>query len=209
MRNTTNLWARNAALVLACWSYGGCGDDKGPRDAGTAGAAAGRGGVGAHGGAAAGRSGAGGAVDGGAAGSDCGCDQMCSEPPPEQPVVCAGRTCAAPAELVLNNACVVPCCVDVADVATCGAKSTSVVYPAECTLLARSDPACPTVSASVDGSGTITMFEGCCNVTQGKCGIVSPVRPGCITQSVLFTLPDPLKSCDGGSVEGSADAGRD
>jgi hypothetical protein len=205
MRNTTNVWARNAALVLACWSCGGCGDDDSPRAAGAAGAAAGRGGVGAHAGAAAGRSGAGGAVDGGAAGSDCGCDQMCSEPPPEQPVVCGGRTCAAPAELVLNNACVVPCCVDVAGVATCGAKSTSVMYPADCALPATPDPACPTLSAVVDGSGTAMLFTGCCNVEQGKCGVASPVRPGCITQSLLVTLPDPLQSCDSGSV----DAGRD
>jgi hypothetical protein len=40
----------------------------------------------------------------------------------------------------------------------------------------------------------------------GKCGIVSTVRPGCITTSTLIMLPATPMTCDG-SDSGAADAG--
>lgn len=207
MRDIANVWARDAALVVACWSCVGCGGDRAPPEAGTAGAAAGRGGTAGDGGAG-GRFGAGGSGGRAASGTGGAPDPMCSEPLPTQPVVCGGQTCTAPAEILMNNACAVGCCLEVGGVATCGVKSTSMQYPAECTLLAVPDPSCPTESTIIDPLGTIGMFAGCCDVALGKCGIVSPVRPGCITQPRDLTLPDPLQSC-GGSVDGSADGGAD
>jgi hypothetical protein len=44
-------------------------------------------------------------------------------------------------------------------------------------------------------------------VAQGKCGIISSVRPGCITMSTLVMLPDPPLACDGSSDGGTEDAG--
>jgi hypothetical protein len=199
MRIATNCWVRNAALVVAAWNCLGCSDDNSLPDAGTV---AGRGGV--HG--AAGRSGVAGNSGRDASGTGGAPDPTCTGPLPTQPVICGGQTCDAPAEIVENNVCVAPCCVDVAGVATCAAKSLSPDYPADCTLPAVPDPACPTLTATLDTTGPRT-FTGCCNLAKGKCGIVSPTRPGCITESVLVTLPDPLESC--GSVDGSAeDAGR-
>jgi len=159
MRSRTTVWTRNAALILACWSGGGCADDTSLRDADTPAAAAGSGGVDDYGGGS-GRSGLAGDGSLAAGGAP---EPMCTEPLPKQPVVCGGQICSAPAELLLNNACVVPCCVEVAGVTTCGAKSTSEIYPAECTLLAMPDPTCSTVTAVVDTSGAM-MFEGCCNL---------------------------------------------
>jgi hypothetical protein len=125
---------------------------------------------------------------------------MCSEPAPTAPVVCGGQTCAAPTGFAMNP-CVVPCCVDMGGVQACGAKSTAAMYPAACTLPAAPDPSCP----AVESMGM--MFNGCCNVAEGKCGIVSTVRPGCITQSMLIMLPDPPLTCDGSSDGGVDDAG--
>jgi hypothetical protein len=76
------------------------------------------------------------------------------------------------------------------------------MFATECTLPAVADSACP----DVDSNGMA--IKGCCNSAQHKCGIISTLRPGCITQSTLVTLPDPLQSCGGtGDDAGVGDAG--
>lgn len=128
---------------------------------------------------------------------------MCSEPAPTQPVVCGGQTCTAPTNFM--NQCIVPCCAQQNGAEVCGSKSTSPMFPStECQLPATEDPSCP----DVEGQGMT--FQGCCNAAQGKCGIISTVRPGCITSSQSLTLPDPLQSCTpggGGDDAGTDDAG--
>jgi hypothetical protein len=53
------------------------------------------------------------------------------------------------------------------------------------------------------------MLPGCCDLALGKCGVVSAVRPGCITQSSVTVFPDPLKPCgdshDGGALDAACD----
>jgi hypothetical protein len=205
MRKEMNPRARNVALILVCWSYAGCGDDDAQSDAGIADA---RAGDRAGSGGAAQRPDAGnGRVDSGASGTGGASGEACTEPPPQEPVVCGGQTCAAPTFAM--NPCVVPCCIDVGDTTMCGAKSTSATYPAECTLPAVPDRSCPTVSAPIDAQGTIRMFEGCCNAAQGKCGVVGWTRPGCITESTFIALPNPPSSCGASTDAGAAeDAGR-
>jgi hypothetical protein len=103
----------------------------------------------------------------------------------------------------MNNQCIVPCCVMHNGAEMCGAKSTNPMYPTECSLPAVADPSCQDVEAMG------MTFEGCCNPMQGKCGIISTVRPGCITSSQLIMLPDPPASCSAGAGDdaGTEDAG--
>jgi hypothetical protein len=102
-----------------------------------------------------------------------------------------------------NNPCVVPCCVQQNGAEVCGAKSTNPMFPAECSVPATPDSNCP----DLDGMGM--PFKGCCNAAMGKCGFISTARPGCILQSMVVTLPDPLMSCTpgGGDDAGTEDAG--
>ena len=123
----------------------------------------------------------------------------CAEPAPTQPVVCGGQTCAAPTGYM--NQCIVPCCITENGAESCGAKSTNPMYlQTECQPAATTaDPNCP----AVEGNGM--MFDGCCNAAQGKCGIISTVRPGCITTSMAVMLPNPLLSCSAGGDDGGTD----
>jgi hypothetical protein len=123
----------------------------------------------------------------------------CSEPAPTAPVKCGGETCTAPADFAMNM-CVVPCCVTVGGKEQCAAKSTAMGLTTECVLPAKPDTSCPNVEAGMGG----TPLVGCCNVEQKKCGIVSTLRPGCITESMLVTLPSPLQDC---TPADEADAG--
>jgi hypothetical protein len=125
----------------------------------------------------------------------------CTEPAPTEPVTCGGEPCAAPTEFAMNP-CVVPCCVTQGGKERCASKSTAMGVSTDCSLNATPDPACP------DADSMGTKFVGCCNAAQGKCGIISTLRPGCITQSMLITLPDPPQACtasaeDAGVGEGS------
>ena len=116
---------------------------------------------------------------------------MCTEPAPTAPVVCGGETCSAPTGYG-NNTCVYSCCATVGGKEVCGAKSTLAMFPTACEPPVTPDPACPDLEA-------MNMpFEGCCNVAMGKCGFISPVRPGCITMSQAVMLPNPLLACSTG-----------
>ena len=124
---------------------------------------------------------------------------MCSEPPPSSPVVCGGQTCPTP--MYMMNNCVIPCCAKLGGADVCGAKSTNPMLATACEPPATPDPACP------DADGMGTPLKGCCNAAMGKCGIISTVRPGCITSSMLIMLPDPPKACSASDDAGVADAG--
>lgn len=125
---------------------------------------------------------------------------MCSEPPPTGPVVCGGETCPTP--MYMMNNCIVPCCAMQGGKPVCGAKSTNPMLSTMCEPAAVPDPSCP----DFDNMGT--PLKGCCNAAKGQCGIISTVRPGCITSSMLIMLPDPPKACTGsGDDAGVADAG--
>lgn len=201
-----------SAIVVACMSVLACGDDEdeGVSDAGSDSGAINaapdggdrgpmaRGGSGGLGGSAGGSGGSGGrTAAGGSGGAPA---AACSEPAPTEPVTCGGETCLAPTDFT-NNACIVPCCVEQNGRSVCAAKSTSPMYPAECTLPAMPDPACPPLEAMGN------MFQGCCDVALGKCGFISTARPGCITESQFVTLPEPLLDCSGGEDAGTEDAG--
>jgi hypothetical protein len=182
-----------------------CGDDSddSPAEAGSGGqggtggkSAGGKGGGGGNGGREDGTAGVGGksgtgGVDGGGEPQN-----MCTEEPPTQAVKCGGETCVTP--MFETNPCVVACCLEINGQSKCGAKSTSNMFPAACTLLADPDPACPAVEN----------MPGCCDHTLGKCGIVSSARPGCITQSAFVQIPNNTcaKSSDDNDA-GEPDAG--
>ncbi|HET6331586.1 MAG TPA: hypothetical protein VFG30_00140 [Polyangiales bacterium] len=198
MVNATTWRTRSLFLAVACCTGFACGDDD-VGDAGTAGAAAVSGSSGSSGGAGgAGAGGRTGTAGRGTAGTTV--MAMCSEPAPTAPVVCGGQTCAAPTGYMMNM-CVYACCATVNGAQVCGAKSTNPMYATACEPPTTRDPSCPAVMSQG------TALEGCCNVAQGKCGIISTVRPGCVTMSTLVMLPNPPLTCDGSSDGGGADAG--
>lgn len=125
--------------------------------------------------------------------------QSCAEPIPTTPVTCGGEVCTAP--MYANNPCVVPCCISVGGQERCGAKSTAAMLITECAAPVAEDPSCP---AADDGMGS--SLPGCCNAGLKQCGIISSLRPGCITESQFITLPDPPIACTPG---GDGDAGID
>jgi hypothetical protein len=50
-------------------------------------------------------------------------------------------------------------------------------------------------------------LAGCCNAAKGKCGIISSVRPGCITESMFVEIPS--NTCGAGSMDTDAGMGQD
>jgi hypothetical protein len=189
---------RTLVIALACVGAIACGDDDGTPDGGIGGSAAVSGGGAGTAGGTAGTGGRGPTAGGGPTAGTM-MMAMCSEPAPTAPVVCGGQTCMAPTFMM--NQCVYPCCATVGGAQVCGAKSTNPMFATQCEPPAAADPACAPVMAMG------MTFQGCCNVAQNKCGIISTVRPGCITQSTLIMLPDPPLACDGSGDGGAADAG--
>jgi hypothetical protein len=212
------LWSRHLTwIVFGLTSMASaCGDDSdntsedaGPGDGGTQGgkggssgkgASGGKGGSGGTAGSEGGKGGSGGkAGSGGSAGSAP--TMQCTEDPPASPFKCGDDTCTAPT--FANNPCVVPCCIQVNGQSKCGAKSTSEMFPAVCSLPAEPSTDCPEVTGGMGGA-----MQGCCNYEQGKCGIISTARPGCITQSTFVEIPE--KACSKPATDtdaGEPDAG--
>jgi len=199
---------RALLIAIACSCAVACGDDEDTSDAGGDDGGAGTSG---RGGSSAGTGGRGGRGGSGAAGRGTagrgptgGTGMMmvqCTEPAPTQPVVCGGQTCQAPT--YEGNTCVVACCATVGGAEVCGAKSTNPMYTTQCEPPAVADPACPDVESQ---NGPL---EGCCNAAQGVCGIISTLRPGCITMSTLIELPEDPQACSGTPDDaGAEDAGR-
>jgi hypothetical protein len=176
-----------------------CGDDSdatvedaGPGDGGSgSGGKSGNGGKGGSaatsgsGGSGGSNAGAGG-TGGGSSGSSGGTApaQECTEDPPASPFKCGDETCTVPE--YPNNPCVVPCCIEVDGQAKCGAKSTSEQFAAVCALPVEPDSQCAAVPGAMGGDE----MAGCCNYDEGKCGIISSARPGCITTSTFVEIPD-------------------
>jgi hypothetical protein len=204
MQLRRNYAALSLALALSLCVTAACGDDDEPSGSGGTGGAAGgnKGGSGGSGGAKAGTGGTK-AGSGGNAGTTPG-GFTCTEDPPKDPVKCGGATCAAP-DFGMNT-CIVPCCIQEGGKELCGSKSTAMMLPTECTLPAKVDADCPQMID--DGNGGTLM--GCCSAKLKKCGIISTLRPGCVTESTLVTLPNPLQACTPSSGEpdaGAPDAG--
>ena len=124
---------------------------------------------------------------------------------PSEPVRCGGEPCPPPITMQ-NSPCFVPCCLQFEGQETCGLLGTMPGFITGCTLPAMPDPTCQEVP----------QFEGCCDLTQHKCGIIGGFAPGCQTTSRYVTLPKDPKSCglDGGvatdgGVQTDGDAGAD
>jgi hypothetical protein len=204
------------ALALSLCITAACGDDDEPSETpkggeggaaakgGTGGTKAGSGGSGGNsagtGGTKAGSGGAGGTGGAAAPGSF-----MCLEEPPTDPVKCGGETCTPPSFGM--NTCIVPCCIQNAGKEVCGARSTAMGLTTECSPPVTVDQNCPQM---IDDGNAGTLM-GCCNAAKKKCGIISTLRPSCVTESMLITLPNPLQDCtpDGntGADAGAPDAG--
>jgi len=112
----------------------------------------------------------------------------CEEEPSDKPVTCGGETCV-PAVFGMNT-CIAACCVAVDGKDQCGSKSTAMGFTTACALPALEDPKCPALPSSQGD-----MLKGCCNAVEKKCGVVSTLRPGCITDSTYVTYPDPRVDC--------------
>jgi len=131
----------------------------------------------------------------------------CTETAPTTPVMCGGELCEAP--VFSGNPCMIPCCIKQGDKEVCASKSTAMNFSTECVLPAVPDPQCPDIDALATnlalsmgiGGGR---FKGCCNAAERTCGGISGIRPGCITESLLVTLPD-LQACGEASNDGGTD----
>ena len=209
--------SRIASIVLLSLVAAACsgrGSDKQPArsDAGpdTVGSASGgKGGAGAGG-----KGGSDGGTSGGMAGDAGTALPMmtitCTETAPTTPVMCGGEVCQTPAQFA-GNRCIVPCCIMQGDKEVCASKSTAEAHrPAVCALPAVPDPQCPDIDAMPTPLG-VSMgifggtFTGCCNAGQHKCGGISGIRPGCITESLTVTFPSDARACSEASDDGGTD----
>lgn len=217
MQTRFGRWSRPMTLALSLCVMVACGDDDDPTTEGSqteTGGNAAKGGTGGKAGASAGsggRAGASAGTGGTRAGSGAtagttappgGGMFTCEEAPSTEPVKCGGEVCTAPSFSM--NTCIVSCCINVGGKETCGSKSTAMGLVTECSGPITPDPSCPKIE---DGQGG--MLEGCCNASKKKCGIISTLRPTCVTESMLITFPNPLQECGGdtGSDAGTPDAG--
>ena len=172
----------------AATAEGGSAAKSGNGGAGKAGATAGKSGSGAGRGGSGTPSGSSGSSAGSAPTAPGGMTLTCEEEPGTDPVKCGGETCE-PAAFGMNM-CILACCVELNGKEQCGSKSTATGFTTACALPALEDAKCPALPDTQGG-----MLKGCCNVAQKKCGIVSTLRPGCITDSTYVTYPDPLADC--------------
>jgi hypothetical protein len=143
----------------------------------------------------------------------------CSEPASTAAVVCGGTTCTAlSATMAFTAPCIKLCCANKDGAEVCGAKDTTKDAPEPCQTAPVADSRCKDYtyemddgtgpragstgsagSASSDGgqrssdAGTGTV-KGCCN-PDNKCGIVSTMRPLCVTKSSLIDLPATPPAC--------------
>lgn len=190
----------------------GCGDDDTKQDenadmasagktgsAGKSGSSAGGSG-GKAGSSSAGKSGSGSAgkagstaASGGSTGAATGgLTFTCTDMSAPKSVTCGGQTCEASTDFAMNP-CIVPCCVNEGGKEMCGSKSTADMLMTECSLPVKPAPECADVDSQTGP------LKGCCNTKQKKCGIISTLRPGCITESQLVTIPS--ATCGGETAE--------
>lgn len=120
-------------------------------------------------------------------------------PQTDKQVTCGGELCPTSAKHE-KDPCFVPCCVTFQGAERCGFRGTSAAFSTECVLPAQSDPSCDEVP----------QFEGCCEPTQGVCGVIGGFAPGCQTKSRFATLPEHPKACtwnDADAGPSDSDAG--
>jgi hypothetical protein len=110
------------------------------------------------------------------------------------PVTCGGVMCSSEIPPT-TNPCFVPCCVMFEGRERCGLRGTAAAFRTECVLAAEPDDSCD----------EIVQFQGCCDLTQHRCGIIGGFAPGCTTKSSFVTLPQNPKRC--GMGMGRDDAG--
>jgi len=80
----------------------------------------------------------------------------------------------------------------------CGLRGTASSFRTECVLPGEPDDSCDEV----------VQFQGCCDLTQHRCGIIGGFAPGCQTKSTFVTLPQNPKTCGlGGDDAGVNDGG--
>jgi hypothetical protein len=136
----------------------------------------------------------------------------CSEEAPTEPVVCGGVTCEIEDPTggmmgMFGGSCLFPCCAEKDGADVCGAKDTTVDYEVSCQPPPEPDTRCPDynptqTTEAPDGSTTDAGFAtgmetmaGCCT-PEGLCGVISSIRPLCITKSQYIDLPDPPQPCE-------------
>lgn len=130
----------------------------------------------------------------------------CGEPAPTAPVVCGGVTCEDPdSEGGYGRwSCVAACCTSSGGMEVCGAKDTTVGYEVECQPPPQPDTRCPNYppegtqaagDESADGRWMEETLPGCCTSTN-QCGVISSLRPLCITRSQIIDLPETPRACD-------------
>lgn len=130
----------------------------------------------------------------------------CSETAPTDPVVCGGVTCEAPASASVfgGTSCVYACCASSGGSEVCGAKDTTVDNEVACQPPPEPDSRCPDYAPEGDqaaggdggiGAGMTTTLSGCCTPTN-QCGVISSIRPLCITKSQIIDLPETPQACD-------------
>jgi hypothetical protein len=98
-----------------------------------------------------------------------------------------------------ESPCFQPCCVTFEGRERCGLRgtSTSMAFQTECLLPAVPDDSCDEV----------VQFQGCCDLTQHRCGIIGGFAPGCQTKSSFVTLPENPKVCGLSDDAGVSDGG--
>jgi hypothetical protein len=185
MPNMLSCWACVACIALAA----GCGADLAPNPSEPA-APAGSGGsnAAASAGVAAGSSGA----AGGRRSSPLDC-----APHSGPPVTCGGQAC--PNEYPMqSSSCFEACCLTFEGRERCGLRGNAAAFRTECVLPGEPDDSCD----------EIVQFQGCCDLTQHRCGIIGGFAPGCQTKSTFVTLPKNPKTCGGPDADaGTIDAG--
>ncbi len=115
-------------------------------------------------------------------------------------MVCGGETCEVETSSSFfgGTSCIVPCCASQDGAEVCGAKDTTVDDEVACQPPPEPDTRCPDYNGGgfgVDAGGMGTALDGCCTL-DNQCGVISSMRPLCITSSQLIDLPETPQACD-------------
>ena len=186
MQTNFSRWLCVASVTFAV----ACGDDDHSSKPKVSAQRSGTGGASESAGASAGEGGA-----GGTAGRRANSPLNCPARAPSE-VKCGGQTC--PTEYPMQSSpCFEPCCVTFEGREQCGLRGTSSAFRTECVLPGTPDDSCDEV----------VQFQGCCDLTQHRCGIIGGFAPGCQTKSSFVTLPTNPKSCGHDDDAGASDGG--
>jgi hypothetical protein len=193
MQRIVGRWVRRVACAsVACLALAvGCGDD----DDSSPGAESGSGETGGRADAGA-IAGAGGRAGSGATGGVRSNSPLNCPARSTATLSCGGQSCPSD-DPMQTNPCFEPCCVMSDGRERCGLRGTASAFRTECVLPGVPDDSCD----------EIVQFQGCCDLTQHRCGIIGGFAPGCQTKSSFVTLPKNPKMCGGGDDSGTSDGG--